>query len=111
MKESSPITGSESLLVTGLPFESSLVPAGTMKSGRLPVGAGSRFGSEIGRGVPTKSGFGSSSLSGTLSSARAATRATQVRANTRMRFMEDGSGDDEVFGFELEALLRGDGFV
>ena len=39
-----------------------------MKSGRLPLCAGSRFGTLIGTGVPTNSGLGRSVFSGTLSS-------------------------------------------
>jgi len=67
--------------VTVLPFESSTVPAGTSRSGRLPLRGFSRFASEIGRGVPTNNGFGRSSFSGTLSSAR--TAASEPHASAR----------------------------
>src|SRR4051812_28973456 len=114
MNESSPITGSESLLVTVLPFESSTVPAGTMRSGRLPTWAGSRLGNEIGRGVPANSGFGRSSFSGTLSSARtSATAAKRARTEQTDRFMVKKIRQlrGEIAGRKRQHFLRGDGFV
>src|SRR5450631_3312794 len=60
-----------SLLVTFLLSARLATPFGTRKSGRRPARGASRFGSLTGTGVPTNMGFGRSSLSGTLSSARA----------------------------------------
>src|SRR5687768_12576013 len=88
---SSPITGSASLLVTVLPLERSLVAAGTMMSARF-VPAGSRLASEIGRGVPANSGFGYSTLSGTLSAAlaeAASARTERARVNLRGSMMRN----------------------
>jgi hypothetical protein len=84
MNVSSPMTGRESLLVTVLPLERLTVPLGTMRSGRLPVRGFSRLGSAMGRGVPAKSGLGSSIWSGTVSAAWAApVRATRARRRER----------------------------
>src|SRR5947208_3167479 len=109
MNESSPMTGRESLLVTGLPRESSLVSVGTMMSGRL-IPAGSRFGSETGRGVPAKSGFGISTLSGMVSAALAAAANANVeRARERVRgSMMTGDRSRET-GDRLETLIDADG--
>ena len=52
------VMGLLSLAVTFLPLARLTVPAGTMKSGRLPFGGGSRFGTLSGTGVPTKRGRG-----------------------------------------------------
>ena len=58
-KFSVPVTGLLSLDVTFLPLARLTVPAGIMKSGRLPFIGGSRFGTLSGTGVPTKRGRGS----------------------------------------------------
>src|SRR5579863_1699046 len=71
-RSSVPTTGLLSLAVTFLPLARFTVPAGTMKSGRLPFIGGSRLGTLSGTGVPTNSGRGSSVFSGTFSCARAA---------------------------------------
>src|SRR5882757_1664484 len=73
-----PTLGLLSLAVTFLFFARLMVPAGTMKSGRLPLVAGSRLGTLRGAGVPTKSGAGNWVLRTTWSCANAAvvTRST-----------------------------------
>src|SRR5258708_7586095 len=107
-KASSPMTGDESLLVTGLPFERSTVPAGTMRSGRFPPSGGSRLGIWMGRGVPANSGFGRSSLSGTLSSARkSAVAASKTSKAEQKRFMVEFGGKlgDEIRGSIRQQFL------
>src|SRR5258708_4074638 len=53
-----PTFGLLSLEVIFLFFARFIVPAGTMKSGRLPFVAGSRLGTVRGAGVPTNRGAG-----------------------------------------------------
>ena len=53
-----------------------------MKSGRLPVGAGSRLDSLIGTGVPVIIGGGSSVFKGTKSAATAALAAHSKATHT-----------------------------
>src|ERR1700729_957610 len=81
-RSSVPTTGLSSLAVTFFPLARLTVPAGTMKSGRLPFSGGSRLGTLRGTGVPTNSGRGSWVFSGTLSCARAAL-ATTTHAITK----------------------------
>src|SRR4029078_1866982 len=92
-----PVTGFSSLAVTFLPFDRLTVPAGTMKSARLPFSGGSRLGTFSATGVPTKRGLGSWVFRGTLSCARAAvarrsgatigaTRETDILMNSGSHF-------------------------
>ena len=85
MNDSSPMTGRESLLVTFLPLERSFTSDDTMMSGRLAL-AGSRLAREIGRGVPAKSGFGTSTLRGASAAASWAASASAEATRGRMRF-------------------------
>src|SRR6201998_3143682 len=82
-----PVTGLLSLDVTLFPLARLTVPAGTMKSGRLPFVGGSRLGTLSGTGVPTNRGRGSCVFSGTLSCARAAV-ATTTNAITNEQLRE-----------------------
>src|SRR5580704_15279526 len=101
-----PTTGLSSLDVTFFPFARLRVPAGTMKSGRLPFVGGSRVGTLSGTGVPTNRGRGSWVFSGTLSCARAAPAtttkaATKKKLRKRIVFIISGlhffAGDQKLF--------------
>src|ERR1035441_10523807 len=112
-RSSVPTTGSLSLAVTFLPFAKLTVPAGTRKSGRPPASLGSRFGTLIGTGVPTKSGLGNSVFSGTLSSASAtdavsttATVSFEIRCFIKSSFgFFGGEGNQFFFGGGLVRLV------
>src|SRR3569833_3730445 len=107
-----PVTGLSSLAVTFLPFARLTVPAGTMKSARLPFRGGARFGTLSGTGVPTKRGRGSWVLSGTLSCAIAAVATSMAATMGEMQetdiLMNSGS---HFFIRDANSLLGGYSFI
>src|SRR5580698_7616944 len=107
-----PTFGLLSLAVTFLFLARLMVPAGTMKSGRLPFIGGSRFGTLRGTGVPTNNGGGSWVFRTTSFCARAAV-AARVKARTERlveKFLMMVSCS-HFFGSDGNSGLRGDGVV
>src|SRR5580704_3810777 len=107
-----PTLGLLSLDVTFLPLARFIVPAGTIKSGRLPFVGGSRLGTWRGAGVPTNRGGGSWVFKTTFSWASAAV-ATSSTGKTK-KFVERLLiiySSSHFFGGNGNSGLRGNGVV
>src|ERR1035437_9168694 len=107
-----PTMGLLSLAVTFLSLARFLEPAGTRKSGRLPLAGCSRLGTLRGTGVPTKRGRGNCVFKTTLScpSAAVATTSTVRTVRAFAGFFIIFSGLS-FFGRDGKPHLRGNGLV
>src|ERR1700677_3360061 len=108
-----PISGLLSLDVTFLFFARLIVPAGTKKSGRLPLVGGSRFGTLRGTGVPTNNGGGNCVFKTTWFCAGAA-----VATSSAARMKDDFVArifmilsSSRFLGSDNNSGLSGNGFV